>query len=405
MPSVQFVPDYALTINGTPIPDSLKSSISGITFESGMDAANRVELTIANPGLQWLQNHINGLGFLPVPSGILPMPPVVPPGILPGAVPLPPILPPPGLFDMNNTLALAIGYADQPLSQVFEGEITGIEANMQPGAMPTLNVTALDRLNRLAQGNYGRGFGPLPDALIAMILSAENLLLPAIDPTLTAASTAIAVVNFIFNGSGRKQKSQSDLELLKEIADYYDADFWVEGSTLYLSRFFKEYTPSTTLNWGESLLSFSPRVSTVGQYFGVGVKFTLREIPLSFTVAVSWNFNTQSIAINVVPSGTEAYLKSLIGPIDTIIDRPISSPPDIIDSAMFITRKLRNALNNRLTASGSAVGDPAIAANAVVQFNGLGPDFGGNYRVTSATHTIDNNGYRTNFKVRKEIIP
>jgi len=66
---------------------------------------------------------------------------------------------------------------------------------------------------------------------------------------------------------------------------------------------------------------------------------------------------------------------------------------------------LRNALNNRLTASGSAVGDPAIAANAVVQFNGLGPDFGGNYRVTSATHTIDNNGYRTNFKVRKEIIP
>jgi phage protein D len=314
-------------------------------------------------------------------------------------------LPPAGLLDLNNTLALSLGYAGQPLLPVFEGEMTGIEANMPAGGMPTLSITALDRLNRLAQGSYGRGFGPLPDALIAAILSAENLLVPSIDPALAAASTAIAVVNFIFNGSGRKQKSQTDLELLQEIANYYDADFWVEGSTLYLSRFFKEYTPSTTLNWGESLLSFSPRVSTVGQYFGIGVKFTLREIPLSFTVAVSWNFNTQSIAINVVPGGTEAYLKSLIGPIDTIIDRPISSPPDIIDSAMFITRKLRNALNNRLTASGSAVGDPAIVANTVVQFNGLGPDFSGNYRVTQATHTIDTNGYRTNFKVRKEVIP
>ena len=306
---------------------------------------------------------------------------------------------------MSNALSLSLGYADQPLTQVFQGEITGIEAAMQSGAMPTLSIIALDKLNRLAQGSYGRGFGPLPDALIAIILSAENLLTSSIDPTLSAASTAIAVVNFIFNGSGRKQKGQTDLELLKEIADYYDADFWVEDGTLYLSRFMKEYTPSVTLTWGESLLEFSPRVSTVGQYFGVGVKFDLREIPLSFTVAVSWNFNTQSLAVNVVPGGTEAYLKSLIGPIDTLIDRPISSPPDIVESAMFITRKLRNALNNRLTATASAIGDPAIVANAVVQFNGVGPDFSGNYRITSATHVIDSNGYRTSFKVRKEIIP
>jgi phage protein D len=72
---------------------------------------------------------------------------------------------------------------------------------------------------------------------------------------------------------------------------------------------------------------------------------------------------------------------------------------------MMITRKLRNALNNRLTATASAIGDPAIVANAVVQFNGVGPDFSGNYRITGATHVIDSNGYRTNFKVRKEIIP
>jgi len=391
--STQFVPAYALSINGAQIPMSLNSSIAGVTFESGMDEASRVEIQIANPGLEWLQSHINGLGFLPFQAGALP-----------GPVPTPSFQAA-GLFDMTNSVGLSLGYADQPLTDVFEGEITGIEANMQTGGMPTLTVAAHDKLQRLTQGSYGRGFGPLPDVLIAAILSAENLLLPAIDPTIAAASTAIAVVNFIFNGSGRKQKAQTDLQVLQDIAKYYDADFWVEGNTLYLSRFFKEYSPSVTLNWGESLLEFSPRLSTVGQYFGVGVKFTLREIPLSFTVVVSWNFNTQALAVAVVPSGTEAYLKSLIGPIDTIINRPISSPPDIIDSAFFLTRKLRDALNNRLTATASAVGDPAIVANSVVQFNGLGPDFSGNYRVTHATHVIDSNGYRTNFKVRKEIIP
>jgi len=358
-----------------------------------MDAASRVEIQIANPGLTWLQSHINGLGFLPFQSGALP-----------GPVPTPSFQAA-GLFDMTNTMTLSLGYADEMLAEVFDGEITGIEAHMPNDGMPELTIIAHDRLQRLTQGSYGRGFGPLPDALIAMILSAENLLLPAIDPTLTAASTAIAVVNFIFNGSGRKQKSQTDLEVLQEIADYYDADFWVEGSTLYLSRFLKEYTPSVTLDWGESLLEFSPKVSTVGQFFGVGVKFTLREIPLSFTVAVSWNFSAQTLMITVVPSGTEAYLKSLIGPIDVVINRPISSPPDIVDSAMFITRKLRNALNTRLTATGSTVGNPGIVANAVVQFNGIGPDFSGNYRVTEAKHVIDSNGYRTSFKVRKEIIP
>jgi hypothetical protein len=379
-------------INGTQIPDALHSSVSSITFESGMDAASRVEIQLANPSLEWLQHHINGLGFMPVPAPLIPAPVLSNFQVS-------------GLFDMNNKVVLALGYADEELSNVFEGEITGIEANMSAGGMPTMTLIAHDKLHRLSEGSYGRGFGPLPDALIAAILSAENLLLPAIDPTIASASTAVAVVNFIFNGSGRKQKAQTDLQLLQEIADYYDADFWVEGSTLYLSRFFKEYSPRVTLTWGESLLEFSPRISTVGQYFGVGVKFTLREIPLNFIVAVSWNFNTQSLSVNVVPGCTESYLKSLIGPIDTIINQPISSPPDIVNSAMMITRKLRKALNNRLTANVSALGNPAIIANAVVQFDGVGPDFSGNYRVTDAKHVIDSNGYLTNFKVRKEIIP
>jgi phage protein D len=299
-----------------------------------------------------------------------------------------------------------MGYAPGPLEDVFKGEITGVQASFPSGGMPTMTIVAHDYLHRLTEGKYARGFGPLPDAIIAAILSAENLLIPMIDPTITVASTAIAAVNYIFGGSGRKQKGQSDLELLQEIAASYDADFWVEGDILYIARFFpKEYASRLTLKWGESLLDFSPQVSTVGQVAAASMKFTLREIPLSFLVSVFYDFDREAVGISVVPGEAAAAAKAIVGPTYTIMDQPISSPADIANSALAIYRQLRQKLNNRLTGSGNAVGDPRIRAGAVITLDGLGPDFSGDFRVTSATHSIDTSGYRTSFQVRKEILP
>ena len=390
--SLQYVPDYRLSINGDEIPRALRSSITSISYEDGQNAADRVEISLANANLQWLQDHIKGLGFRPFPTGL-------------SYGPFKASLTNEGLFDMDNKIELSLGYADGQVEKVFKGEITGVEADFPVSGMPSMTVVAHDYLHRMAEGSYGRGFGPLPDAVIAAILGAENLLLPAIDPAVAAASTAIAVVNFIFNGSGRKQKGQTHLELLKEIAETYDADFWVEDDILFLSRFIKEYSPRMTLKWGESLLSFSPRVTTIGKIAGIGAKFTLREIPLTFLVAVAWDFDRESLLIQVVPGAAAASLKTLIGPITTFINRPVGSPADIVNSGLFLARKLRQTINGRLTGSASSVGDPRIRAGAVIEIQNVGPDFSGNYRVTSASHVINNTGYRTHFNFHKEIIP
>jgi uncharacterized protein len=60
-------------------------------------------------------------------------------------------------------------------------------------------------------------------------------------------------------------------------------------------------------------------------------------------------------------------------------------------------------LNNRLTGSGRCVGDPRIQAGTLTRLEGVGKQFGGLYRVTSATHTIDSGGYQTSFELRKEV--
>jgi phage protein D len=68
-----------------------------------------------------------------------------------------------------------------------------------------------------------------------------------------------------------------------------------------------------------------------------------------------------------------------------------------------ILGELLPRLNNRLTGSGTTIGNPAIRAGMVIGLDGVGDQFGGLYRVTQATHTIDNGGYRTAFEVRKEV--
>ena len=384
----KYVPAWKVRINGQDIPSALRASVTSVRYEDGTQSADRVEIGIANVDLRWLQRHIRGLGVRAFPTAVQLGPVSVP-------------LAPDGLFDIDNKLELSLGYADA-LEHMFKGEITGVEASFPSDGLPGMTLVAHDFMHRMAQGSSARGFGPLPDAVIAMILAAENRLIPAIDPAITATSTALAALNQYFGGAGRKQRDQSDLEFLKEIAAQYDADFWIEDDVLFLARFIpREYTPRLTLRWGESLLDFSPKVNTVGQVEAVAMKFTLREIPLSFTVTVSFDFDRETVAVKVEPGKSGKADK----PTSTTVDQPVSTPTDLVNSALVAVRELRTKINNRVTGTGSAIGDPRIRAGAIVRLEGLGPDFSGDYRVSSASHSVDTGGYRTAFEVRKEILP
>jgi hypothetical protein len=391
-----FAPAFVLKINGEELPAAVTGTISGVRYQDGVNAADRVEVSFANPNLRWLQRHIKGLGFRP------------PTGLAIGSVRVADAAPD-GTFDIDNQLRLSIGYAPGPLEEVFKGDVTGVQVTFPNGGMPGLTMVAHDYLQRLSRGTASRGFGPLQDALVAVILGAENLLIPEIDPALLAAGAALTAVNLIFNGTGTKQGSpghgESDLQLLEKIAAKYEANFWVEGDILYLARFLKEYEPRLTLTWGQSLLDFSPKVSTVGQVAAVSMRFNLRVIPLDFLVTVFWDFDREAIGISIVPGAAAKAGPLFSGPALTIIDEPISSPADIASSALKIYSELRKKLNARLTGSGSAVGDPRIRAGAMIRLDGLGPDFSGDYRVASATHSLDGGGYKTDFQVFKEILP
>src|SRR5207245_4776516 len=138
-------------------PD-LRASVMRVNYEDGLEGADRVEITLANEGLQWLDHP---------------------------------------LLQMDNGFSLSIGYAPDPLEEVFVGEITGVNASFPNSGMPTLTVVAHDFLQRLTKGTKDRAFAlslpcigkfPLPDPFVAMLVSGTDLLIPAVDPAGAALS-------------------------------------------------------------------------------------------------------------------------------------------------------------------------------------------------------------------------
>ena len=389
----QYAPVYRITIGGNDIPAVLRSCITSVRYEDGKNGADQVQVSLANPGLQFLQSHVRGLAAIAPPTG-LSFNTIGRGDVVPG-----------GLFDLDNQVTLALGYAPDSPDEMFLGEITAVGATFPADGMPSLTITAHDFLQRTTRGTVSRGFGPIPDSAIVAILSLENGLLPLIDPYIVPFDALNTIGNFLF-GTSTKQYGQSDFALLSQIAARYDMEVSVDHHTLFLNRLIKEYTPSVHLRYGQSLLDFSPRVSTVGQAVGVSMRVSLREIRIDLLLSVGWDFDRESIAISVLPAQAAVIAPAVSAPVDESKHKAIRNAIDVANTIVGLVHELRQKINNRLTGSGNAVGDSRIRAGVLMQLDGLGADFSGaNWRVTKAVHTLDSNGYRTSFDVQREVIP
>ncbi len=377
-----YAPEFTIRVNGQPLPVALRGSIISVSYEDGMQGADRVEVAFANPSLRWLDHP---------------------------------------LLAVDNSFSLSIGYAPDPLEEVFVGEITGVEPTFPGSGMPTIRITAQDLLNRLTKGTKDRAFRvsiptvgnfPLPDVLVASIVSATNLLIPDPDPLGGALSVLLTVASFLsFPGFGevnvRRQESQSDFDFLTSIAHDNGWEVFIDhtqspkGRVLKFQFLIQQYTPSLALAYGSSLIDFTPRLTTVGDLFGVSARVWVDSLQTEFVLVASWDYDNACFNLTVYPS--------LIGEVDDVLGPEAKGkvlsikPTGYAAAARGILTELLPRLNNRLTGSGSTIGNPKIKASRVIRLDGLGDEFSGLYRITSATHTFDGGGYRTSFQARKEV--
>lgn len=378
-PNPRYAPELRLSIDRSPVLAALRGSVTRVSVEVGLGVSGRAEIALANDGLRWLDH----------PS-----------------------------LALDKPLAVSLGYAPDPLVQLFDGEIVGHNATFPSSGLPMLTVVAQDRLRHLQEGSKERWFAlpiptvgnfPLPDAAVVGIVALEHGLIAMLEPVGAAISALIGAatagtepgaMQAVIRKQG-EQGSESDFDFVAKVAKENGWELVIDPSGplggLQL-RFFSplgHLAPDVKLKYGASLLEFRPRISKVGQIVSVTVFVWISQIKTKFAITVGWDWDAMSLTVSVSPSFTPTGS----GPSDVVVGDPVT----LASAPRTILTELIPKLNQRLTGSGSCVGDPRIVPGSVVQLGGLGVQFGGLYRVTSATHTLDSSGYRTSFEARKEI--
>ena len=379
MDRARFAPEFTLLLDGQPIPAELRASIQSVRCQTGYEGLDEVELTIANEKLRWLDSR---------------------------------------LFALDMPLTLQLGYAPDPLVQVFDGDIVAHGATFPSGGMSTMTVTAHDRRHNMADGKKVRWFAiplpcpgnlPLPDLATASIVTLENLMIPIFDPVGMALAIILGGVDMFVAvtdpGSAqkviRKQDNESDYDFLNRLAAQNGWDILVEhdgpvgGHALRFTSSLDNLSANFTYGYGRSLIDFTPRISKVGQIFSVGGFVWIPAIKTTLTVTLGVDWDRMDLQLAIYPGVVPIGMK----PGDYMIQEPLT--------ATSLPRKLVSELipklNKRLTATGTVLGEPTLRAGDVLRIEGTGEEFGGLYRATSVTHTIDAGGFRTSFGARKEI--
>ena len=271
-------------------------------------------------------------------------------------------------------LAKAVG---GQLADVFDGEITTIEAEFgpRPGGEPVLElvVTAHDRSHRMHRKTTTRTFRQTTVADVARKMAGEHGLKLG---TLAALPGGAA--------DERHQVGETDWSFLSRLVALHGGELDVAAGALHIVDPAKTKAAAAELIFGETLERFRPRVSALAQAAAVEVHgwdvkrkqmTTKSEKPKASTTV-------QDSAVNKTVSGSTLV----------VAGAPVSTQAENDAAAKAIALRLGH---ERVQGEATATGDPLLLAGEYVKISGVGTRFGGVHRIVSATHVYGAAGYKT----------
>ncbi|HTV91907.1 MAG TPA: phage baseplate assembly protein V [Verrucomicrobiae bacterium] len=285
------------------------------------------------------------------------------------------------LFTPGVEVELYMGYGDN-LTPMMLGVITTIEPNFPESGPPTITISGYDKSYNMRHGeSIPRQFEFMTDSLMVAEIAAENLLIPICDPSPWFHESLT--------------QTGTDWAFIKDLANNNLFDVYVYWNNLYFQLPIQ--TDAYVLEWGQSLRSFSPRLSTATMA-GVEVIRGYNEqlATAMLGVATGAMANIPDI-INRLGPATLDMLASLGR--RWIHSQKISSP---VNALALGTALLQQLLDGLYEGTGSCIGIPTLRAGSYIQVAGVGTRFGGVYRLRKVTHTIDDNGYITEFDITQQ---
>ena len=334
-----FAPRFDVRISGITMGADVTQRVLSATYEGSLDHADMFKITISNPNNQFTDSS---------------------------------------LFSPGQDVELYMGYGSD-LTPMMLGEITTIEPNFPQDGPPTIAVSGYDKSYRMRhQQSVPRQFKFMTDSLMVAEIAAENLLIPIVDPSPWYHNSLT--------------QTGTDFGFIKSLAANNLFDAYVYWDSLYFQLPIQ--TEAYVLEWGQSLRSFSPRLSTAAMAGLQVIRGYNEELATAIIGVATGALLDLGDIVNRLGPATLQMLASLGR--RWIHGQKITSPIDALALAKSLLQQLLDGLYE---GTGSCIGIPALRAGSYIRVAGIGNRFGGTYRLRKVTHTIDDSGYVTEFDI------
>ncbi|MEO8609187.1 MAG: VgrG-related protein [Chloroflexota bacterium] len=264
---------------------------------------------------------------------------------------------------------------------VMKGEITALEPEFTEDMQLLLTVRGYDKGHRLNRGAKTRVFVNSKDSDIVTKIASEASLTPSVDAT-------TEVFEHLF------QDDQTDFAFIHERAHRIGYEVFVDDGKLYFRKP-KGIRGDLTLEWGQTLRSFRPRMTLAKQVD----KVTVKGWDPATKQAIVGSASSSSISPQIGEGkwGGSAAQSVFSASEHVVVRRPVATQAD----ATSVAQAILDDINAQFVqADGVAFGNPNLVAGKKVQINKVGTRFGGKYVVTSARHLYAaSSGYDTYFSV------
>lgn len=286
------------------------------------------------------------------------------------------------LFKEGVRLEVTLGY-DGRIISLIKGEVTTLEPEFNQDEAPTLKVQGYDSLHRFRRGRKTKSYTRLKDSDIARQIASSLGLTAQVEDTEVTHEYLL-------------QDNMTDIDFLLERARRIRYELVIENGAMQFRKAANDRSKVVSLEYGFTLRSFYPRLSTASQ--------------VSEVLVQGWDAKTKKPITGRARSGDEvskmggqqlgaAITESAFFATKNIItDKPVFSEGE---ANQIAKGRFNDMAVEFITGEGTAIGNGDIQAGKVIELLKLGRRFSGLYYVTSATHTIDATGYTTKFTVER----
>lgn len=337
--------NFKLYLNGSKFTDDLMSAVQGVIFEDEINLP--AMFTIKFDIIDFINGAWRGIDLK--------------------------------TFKVGDLVKVSMGMDN--IVEMIIGEITSLDFTF--GDSSFMEIRGYDRLHRLRFGKKRRSFKDMKDSDIASSIASEISLSPEVDDTET-------VFPYIF------QNNQSNYEFLLERGKRIGYEMLVDDKTFKFRKSQEDKNPEITIEYGIDLESFTVQLKTLTEGSEVEVRGWNIKDKEEITSTGSKGSETTKMAGK--ESGYEisesAFKESSVSVVDEMII-------DTKDAENIAKARYNIMLKNFLTGDGQCDGIPEIKAGKTIEIKRLDERLSGIYYVTSSVHSINEEGYKTSFKVRR----